>query len=132
MGRVQLSLPALAQGRRRRRDSVDRGPESRSGQGEDSSQIEVVFSTGNSLLDFTGECEIQRSPNGCFCRKHGRPVERDAARCDSFVRHRAYEDSEDLTQRFIEEYVRSVLGIKKGRNYRKLVGWLTDAPSTQA
>lgn len=96
---------------------------------EDSSQIEAVLRIESSLNELAGDCEIQQSPNGFFCRKHRRPVERDATRCDAFVRRRAFENSEDLTQRFIEEYVRNILGIRKGRNYRKLVGWMSDAPS---
>ncbi|HYC11507.1 MAG TPA: hypothetical protein VEC02_02450 [Nitrososphaerales archaeon] len=98
-------------------------------QRKDSSQIDAVLTIEGSPSEFTGECEIQRTPNGYFCRKHRRPVERDATRCDSFVRRRSFENYEDIAQRFVEEYVRNVLGIEKGKNYRRLVGWIADAPS---
>ena len=93
------------------------------------SQIDAILAIEGSPSEFTGECEIQRTSNGSFCRKHRRPVERDATRCDSFVRRRSFENYEDITQRFVEEYVRNVLGIEKGKNYRRLVGWIADAPS---
>jgi hypothetical protein len=56
-------------------------------------------------------------------------VQRDATRCDSFRSRRSFENYEDLVQRITEEYVRDVLGIKEGRNYKRLLGWIADAPS---
>jgi len=93
------------------------------------SQIDAVLTIESSPSDFVGDCEIQRTSNGYFCRKHRRPVERDATRCDSFVRRRSFENYEDVARQIVEEYVRNVLGIEKGRNYRRLVGWIADAPS---
>jgi hypothetical protein len=119
----------LVSGKRGRWASDASRTKTRSTQERDSSQLGVLLRIESSMSEYAGDCEIQQSPNGFFCRKHRRPVERDATRCDSFVRRRAFENSEDLTQRFVEEYVRNILGIKKGRNYRKLVGWISDAPS---
>jgi len=115
MVKVRYSWAALAQPKKTRK--------------RDASQIDTVLSIESSLSEFTGDCDIRRTANGCFCKKHGRPVQRDATRCDSFVRRRSFENYEDIAQRFNAEYVRNVLGIKDRRNNKRLVGWIADAPS---
>ena len=62
--------------------------------------------------------------------KHRRPVKGDALRCDSFVRRRAFADADDYTREQIEDYVKEVLGIKKGKNFERLLGWRGDGYST--
>ena len=115
MEKVRHAWVALAPSRRTRKG--------------DSSQIDAVLSIESSLSAFNEDCEIRRTTSGCFCKKHGRPVQRDATRCDSFVRRRSFENYEDFVERFTAEYVRNVLGIKEGRNYKRLLGWIADAPS---
>jgi hypothetical protein len=90
---------------------------------EDKSQIEVLLSIRDSLAELTGGCEVSKFAEGLFCLKHGRPVETGEVRCDSFVRRRSYAGGEDPTKRQIEDYVRGVLGIKTGKNFRRLVDW---------
>ena len=90
---------------------------------EDQSQIEVLLGIRDSLAELTGGCEVGRLPEGFFCLKHGRQVQEGSTRCDSFARHPSHAEGEDPTKRQIEDYVRGVLGIKTGKNFRRLVDW---------
>jgi hypothetical protein len=86
------------------------------------SQIEVLLGIRDSLAELTEGCEVGRLAEGFYCLRHGRPIEEGSTRCDSFER-RSSHAGEDPTKRQIEDYVRGVLGIKTGKNFRRLVDW---------
>jgi hypothetical protein len=96
---------------------------------EEKAQVRLLLSLRRSFGESSRDCEVQRSPEGLFCVKHRRPVKGDALRCDSFVRRRAFADADDYTREQIEDYVKEVLGIKKGKNFERLLGWRGDGYS---
>jgi len=56
-------------------------------------------------------------------------VKEGEAECGVSTRRRSSPDIKEVTRRQFEEYVRNILGIKKGRNYRRLVGWIGEDAS---
>ena len=83
----------------------------------------------NSFQALTAGCEIRGYSDGYLCVIHGMPVREDDTRCQSFVRRRVYTDGDDETLEQIGDYVNQVLGIRKGKNFRRLVG-LQPEPET--
>ena len=89
----------------------------------DQSQIEVLMGIRDTMAELTEGCEVIGFEGEFFCMIHGRQVEKGDTRCDSFARRPSHNNGEDPTRRQIEDYVRGVLGIRTGKNFRRLVDW---------
>jgi hypothetical protein len=85
------------------------------------SQYEDMRYIEETIRQLTGGCEVCQHAVGPFCKKHNRPIEPGASRCDDFAR-RLPKDPGAASKAQVHKFVYGTLGVRDKENIKRLTG----------